>query len=120
MIEVALRNESSGMLRAGDSQLLADYDFTLRDARGYTIAFNVQTQKQADRARNGPVFRSTWQEVQPGADFKESFDLNEMYDLKPGNYSLTVTRIGVLEPDSTRFVRPTGVVSPALVFEIQP
>jgi hypothetical protein len=121
-VEVALRNASPGMLGAIEVGSLHDYDLTLKDNRGVTIPFNQKTEKEADLARHGAVFRVLEDDLQPGEELKATFNLSQMYDnLTPGKYTLSITRLGAVQQlNPPNYEKPTGVMPAALTFEIQP
>jgi hypothetical protein len=121
-VEVTLRNTSPGMLGAVEVGSLHDYDLTLKDNRGVTIPFNQQTEKEADLARHGAVFRVLMHDLQPGEELKTTFNLSKMYDnLTPGKYTLSVKRLGAVQQlNPPNYEQPTGVMPAALTFEIQP
>lgn len=109
------------MLGAVEFRKLHDYDLTLKDSRGVTIPFNQKTEKEADSARHSPVFSVHSSDLQPGEELKATFDLSHMYDnLTPGKYTLSITRLGVVQFDPPRYEKPPGMMIATLTFEIQP
>ena len=120
-VTVKLRNISSVPLKVFDQSEFADYAITVKDAEGVAVAYNVKTKQLIERFKNGPVFRSNLIDVAPGKDARAVFDLNEMYDpIRPGKYTVQVERVGSLQVEPGRFIKPKGLVSSSVPFQVRP
>jgi len=65
-LTVTLKNMTSAPLRVTDQSTIGDYEVYVKDSNNTQVPYNAQTNGYIERYKNGPVFRSTLIEVEPG------------------------------------------------------